>query len=101
MRTELLNWLDGFGDDIQFVSDVCHYDMVLLCELISDGAMLLPEYINPFCHDLCQDISMILDISEKAALTFRENSSLQTEELICRKAKTQCTLRCGSYQSDI
>jgi hypothetical protein len=67
VRTELLNWLDGFGDDIQFVSDVCHYDMVLLCELIADGAMLLPEYINPFCHDLCQDISMILDISEKAA----------------------------------
>ena len=67
VRTALLNWLDGFGDDIQFVSDVCHYDMVLLCELIADGAMLLPEYINPFCHDLCQDISMILDISEKAA----------------------------------
>lgn len=57
VRTELLIWLDGFGDDIQFVSDVCHYDMVLLCELIADGAMLLPEYINPFCHDLCQDIS--------------------------------------------
>lgn len=67
VRTALLNWLDGFGDDIQFVSDVCHYDMVLLCELIADGAMLLPEYINPFCHDLCQDISMILNISEKAA----------------------------------
>ena len=67
VRAELLNWLDGFGDDIQFISDVCHYDMVLLCELIADGAVLLPEYINPFCHDLCQDISMILDISEKAA----------------------------------
>lgn len=52
---------------IGLVSDVCHYDMVLLCELIADGAMLLPEYINPFCHDLYQDISMILDISEKAA----------------------------------
>ena len=67
VRAELLTWFDGFGDDIQFVSDVCHYDMVLLCELIADGAMLLPDYINPFCHDLCQDISMILDISEKAA----------------------------------
>lgn len=67
VRAELNEWLNGFGDDIQLVSDVCHYDMVLLCELIADGAVLLPQFINPFCHDLCQDIAMILDISEKAA----------------------------------
>lgn len=67
VREALNEWLNGFGDDIQFVSDVCHYDMVLLCDLIADGAILLPQFINPFCHDLCQDIAMILDISEKAA----------------------------------
>lgn len=67
VRAELNEWLNGFGDDIQFVSDVCHYDMVLLCDLIAGGAVLLPQFINPFCHDLCQDIAMILNISEKAA----------------------------------
>ena len=67
VREALNEWLNGFGDDIQFVSDVCHYDMVLLCDLIADGAILLPQFINPFCHDLCQDIATILDISEKAA----------------------------------
>lgn len=67
VRAELLEWFDNFKDDIQFVSDVCHYDMVLLCDLLADGAVLLPDYINPFCHDLCQDIAMILDISEKSA----------------------------------
>lgn len=67
VREQLLEWLDNYKDNIQFVSDVCHYDMVLLCDLIADGAILLPQYINPFCHDLCQDIAMILDISEKAA----------------------------------
>lgn len=67
VRAELNEWLNGFGDDIQLVSDVCHYDMVLLCDLIADGAVLLPQFINPFCHDICQDISMILNISEKAA----------------------------------
>lgn len=67
VQAELLEWLKGFGDDIQFVSDVCHYDMVLLCELLADGAILLPNWINPYCHDITQDIAMILDISEKAA----------------------------------
>lgn len=67
VREQLLEWLDNYKDNIQFVSDVCHYDMVLLCDLLADGAILLPQYINPFCHDLCQDIAMILDISEKAA----------------------------------
>lgn len=67
VREELNEWLNGFGDDIQFISDVCHYDMVLLCDLLADGAILLPQFINPFCHDLCQDIAMILDVSEKAA----------------------------------
>lgn len=67
VREELNEWLNGFGDDIQFISDVCHYDMVLLCDLLADGAILLPQFINPFCHDLCQDIAMTLDVSEKAA----------------------------------
>ena len=67
VRTELLKWLEDFGDDIQFVSDVCHYDMVLLCDLLADETVDLPEYINPLCHDITQDIAVVLDISEKEA----------------------------------
>ena len=74
VRAELLKWLDDFSDDIQFVSDVCHYDMVLLCDLIAETSILLPSYINPFCHDITQDIATILDISEADAFDFsREN----------------------------
>lgn len=40
---------------IQFVSDVCHYDFYLLCNLFG-GAFSLPEYVNPVCYDICQDI---------------------------------------------
>lgn len=43
------------GQMLQFVSDVCHYDMVLLCNLFG-GAMKLPKWINPVCYDICQDI---------------------------------------------
>lgn len=89
---ELLTWLEGFGDDIQFVSDVCHYDMVLLYELIADGAMLLPEYINPFCHDLCQDISMILDISEKAAFDISREQLLTNRGIALPKGQKHNSL---------
>lgn len=40
----------------QFISDVSHYDFVLFCELYG-GALNLPEYIVPSCHDINQDIA--------------------------------------------
>lgn len=39
----------------QFVSDVCHYDFVLLCNLFG-GAFSLPKNVCPWCHDICQDL---------------------------------------------
>lgn len=76
VRAELLEWLDNFKDDIQFVSDVCHYDMVLLCDLLADDTILLPLRINPFCHDITQDIAMVLDISEAEAFDFSREELL-------------------------
>lgn len=40
---------------IQFVSDVCHYDFYLLCNLFG-GAFSLPKNVNPVCYDICQDL---------------------------------------------
>lgn len=70
VRKELLDWLGNFADDIQLVSDVGHYDMVLLTDLLAESALELPEYINPYCHDITQDIAMVLDISDKAAFDY-------------------------------
>lgn len=42
----------------QFVSDVCHYDFVLLCDLFG-GAFSLPPVVNPICYDICQDITSV------------------------------------------
>lgn len=51
----LIKWLKQFKDQqIQFVSDVCHYDMVLLCNLFG-GAFNLPKNVAPACYDICQD----------------------------------------------
>lgn len=69
---ELMEWLEmdaNFDSDYAavFVSDVSHYDMVLLIDLLAGNAMKLPEFITPACHDINQDIATMLDISEKEA----------------------------------
>lgn len=55
MFTEWLECVNPNNDRIQFVSDVCHYDFYLLCNLFG-GAFSLPENVCPWCHDICQDL---------------------------------------------
>lgn len=64
----LCDWLNQF-DSIQFVSDVCHYDFVLLIDLITSHctAMNLPENISSSCHDINQDIAAFYGIEEREA----------------------------------
>lgn len=61
----LKTWLKQF-DSIQFVSDVCHYDFVLLIDLLTNGgtAIELPNNISAACHDINQDIAAWYDISD-------------------------------------
>lgn len=66
----LLVWLSQFNfDKIEFVSDVCHYDFVLLIDLITDGgtAFDMPNNIAPICHDINYDIAKFFDIYEEDA----------------------------------
>lgn len=65
---ELSKWLNRF-QDIQFVSDVCHYDFVLLIDLITNGgtALELPSNISAVCHDINQDIAQYYCISDRSA----------------------------------
>ena len=61
----LKKWLCQF-DNVQLISDVCHYDMMLFIDLFGD-AFQLPEHISPVCHDINQDIAKYYGISEKEA----------------------------------
>lgn len=65
IRYELGEWLKQF-DSVQFVSDVCHYDMVLLIDIFG-GAFDLPKNVSAVCHDINQDIAKHYGISEKEA----------------------------------
>lgn len=78
VASALKEWLSSFGELIEFVSDVCHYDFVLLIDLLAPTALELPSYISPTCHDINQDIARYLGISENAAF------DLSREELVER-----------------
>ena len=62
------HWLSQF-DSIQFVSDVSHYDFVLLIDLITNGgtALDLPDNISAVCHDINQDIAQHFGITDAEA----------------------------------
>lgn len=63
----LKDWLDNlYEDEIQLVSDCCHYDMMLFIDLFGN-AFDLPKYINPVCHDINQDIAYYFNLTEKQA----------------------------------
>lgn len=64
IREALNDWLQKF-DTIEWVSDVCHYDFVLLVDLICGHALKLPYgKWNSACHDINQDISEFYKINE-------------------------------------
>lgn len=64
----LNEWLKQF-DTIQFVSDVCHYDFVLLIDLITNGGAVLdlPLNISAACHDINQDIAQHFGVTDAEA----------------------------------
>lgn len=62
----LYNWLKSYNTDIQLISDVCHYDMVLFIDIFGT-ALDLPKFINASCHDINQDIASYFNISELEA----------------------------------
>ena len=64
---DLREWLEQFDEDIQLISDCCHYDMVLLIHLLGETAFDLPKNVNPVCHDINQDIAYFYEISDKEA----------------------------------
>lgn len=89
IRKALLQWLSQF-DSIQFVSDVCNYDFVLLIDLLTNGgtALDLPLNIPAVCHDINYDIARHYGISEREVFDkSREEivSELCGHEIIGRK----------------
>ena len=87
IRQEANEWLQQFNK-IQFVSDVCHYDFILLIDLLTNGgtALDLPENISAVCHDLNMDIARHFHVSDLEAFDMsREkimNDLCKTEDIV-------------------
>ena len=76
LRIQLEKWLNQF-DEIQFVSDVCHYDFTLLIDIFG-GAFDLPRNVSPVCRDINQDIARHYDISEREAFDITREDLVQS-----------------------
>lgn len=63
---ELAKWFEQFDEEIELVSDVCHYDMVLLIDLFG-STFNLPKNVCPACYDINQDIAKYYKITQKEA----------------------------------
>ena len=72
-------WLSHY-DKVQFVSDVCHYDMVLLIDLFGT-AFDLPNGVSASCHDVNQDIARHYGISEAEAFDMSREGILADYDL--------------------
>jgi len=85
LRNQFKIWLENihntYQKDILFISDVSHYDTVLLFELFN-GALHVPDYIIPFVWDINMDICQYLNISP------REAFNLNREELAEKLSNT-------------
>lgn len=74
-------WFDQFKEPfggVQLVSDVCHYDMVLLIDLFG-SAFDLPKCVNAACHDINQDIARHFNITEAEAFDYCREDLIREE----------------------
>ena len=62
-------------DYVELVSDVCHYDMVLLIDIFGH-AFSLPENVSPCCYDVNQLLA------REKVISMREAFDLNREELV-------------------
>lgn len=65
IKNDLTQWLWLF-ESVELVSDVCHYDMVMFCDIFG-GAFDIPNHVSACCHDINQDIARYFGISELQA----------------------------------
>lgn len=65
IKIVLTEWLSKYNN-VELVSDCCHYDMILFIDIFGD-AWSIPDVVNPVCHDINQDIAKYFDISEREA----------------------------------
>ena len=79
IKIVLSEWLSKY-DNVELVSDCCHYDMVLFIDIFGD-AWSIPDVVNPACHDINQDIAKYFEISEREAFDLSREKFIEKVNL--------------------
>ncbi len=82
IKEKLSDWLSKY-DEVELVSDCCHYDMVLFIDIFG-GAFDIPSHVNPACHDINQDIAKHYKISECEAFDLSREKIIETYNELTR-----------------
>ena len=72
----LESWFKQFNE-VQLVSDCCHYDMVLLIDIFGT-AFDLPSNVSPVCYDINQDIAAYEGCSCKESFNIGRESFIKS-----------------------
>ena len=72
IKEQLTKWLSEY-DEVQLVSDVCHYDMTLFIDIFGD-AFSIPSNVSAVCYDINQDIASFNGVSNKEAFDISRES---------------------------
>ena len=75
IANHLLKWLTQY-QEVQLVSDVCHYDMILFINIFGH-AFDVPGLVAPCCHDINQDIARYFNIRESKAFDLSREGILE------------------------
>lgn len=89
----LREWLEKYRFyGVQFISDVCHYDMVLLIDLLWGSAMEIPNWITPFCVDIAQSMIHVTGINEQEAFDISREQFLTDRGIALPKGRKHNSL---------
>lgn len=75
IKEVLHDWLSQY-DEVELVSDCCHYDMVLFIDIFG-GAFDIPSNVNPVCHDINQDLAKRFMVTEREAFDVSREALLK------------------------
>lgn len=82
IRPKLLRWLDEF-DYVEWVSDVAHYDFVLLIDLLFKDAISMGNAGYPaVCYDINNDIAVFHGITIDEAFNLSREDILEANGVV-------------------
>lgn len=75
IKTRISEYFSSF-ESVELVSDVCHYDMVLLIDIFGT-AFDLPKNVSSVCYDINQDIARFCKITNSTAFDINREELLE------------------------